>query len=177
MKGMKLNLGCSDRVIDGFTGVDIAAPADIICDLAGPWPWEDSSADEVLAYDIVEHLPDRIRTMNELYRVLKAGARATIETPNAARGCGYYQDPTHRSPWCLSTFKYFEYGAFAHTRLAKSYGITAAFRIVLLEEQKTSGEFGARDLMGAIETAPPGVWIPAQGEVAWKIRAVLEAVK
>ena len=71
---------------------------------------------------------------------------------------GFWQDPTHVSPWCRSTFKYFEHGAFAHTRLSKSYGITAAFRIV---EMKDLGPM-------------PGEGF---GEHVWKIRAVLEAVK
>jgi hypothetical protein len=195
---VRLNLGCSDRKIPGFIGVDIAPPADQIVDLAGPWPWPDSSVDEVMALDVCEHIRDwytpegleawrngagtvevmdgRIHFMNELHRVLKAGARATIETPNASRGCGYYQDPTHVSPWCLSTFKYFEHGAFAHGRLSKAYGITAAFRIVSLEECRTSGEFSPAQQPELAE-APRGVWIPARAETAWKIRAVLEAVK
>jgi hypothetical protein len=184
---MKLNLGCSDRIVDGYIGVDIAPPADQIVDLAGPWPWAENSVDEVLAYDVCEHIGDcdhanddvrcprcalrgglafgqklrhplgRIHFLNELHRVLKPGAQAAIETPNAARGVGFWQDPTHVSPWCLSTFKYFEASAFAHQRLSKSYGITAAFRVVSLTERLTGGE--------------------DHREQAWKITAVLEAVK
>ena len=177
---MKLNLGCSDRVIEGYIGVDIAPPADRIVDLAGPWPWPDSSVDGVLALDVCEHIETRldgwsrvpgvlgwsdktpfrngrIHFMNELHRVLQNGARAIIETPNAARGVGYFQDPTHVSPWCMSTFKYFEHGSFAHTRLAKSYGITAAFRIVNIYEEESPAE--------------------GFGERVWKIHVELEAVK
>jgi hypothetical protein len=210
MVEVRLNLGCSDRHLDGFVNVDIAPPADQIVDLAGPWPWPDSSVEEVMALDVCEHIGDmrgdviisgkgqvemnmqaaldslkaftakrhplgRIHFMNELHRVLKPGARATIETPNASRGCGYYQDPSHVSPWCLSTFKYFEHGAFAHTRLAKSYGITAAFRILSLEECATSGEFSP--MQPATTEMRLGVWRPAWPEVAWKIKAVLETVK
>ena len=163
---MKLNLGCSDRRIEGYVGVDIAPPADQIVDLEYTWPWEDSSVDEVLAYDVCEHVSDesgadvksgRIWFMNELHRVLIPGGKAIIETPNAARGVGYFQDPTHVSPWCMSTFKYFEHGSFAHTRLAKSYGITAAFRIVNIYEEESPAE--------------------GFGERVWKIHVELEAVK
>ena len=166
---MKLNLGCSDRRIEGYVGVDIAPPADQIADLSKKWSWPDSSVDQVLAYDVCEHIrdwfwpehgiviPGRIHFMNELHRVLKPGARAIIETPNAARGVGYFQDPTHVSPWCMSTFKYFEHGSFAHTRLSKSYGITAAFRIVKIYEEESPAE--------------------GFGERVWKIHAELEAVK
>jgi hypothetical protein len=95
--------------------------------------------------------------MNELHRVLRPGARALIETPNASRGVGFWCDPTHVTGWCLSSFKYFESGSFAHTRLSRSYGISAAFKIIELNEYQCSGE----DLR----------------EKVWKIRAVIEAIK
>lgn len=155
--------------------------------LSGLWPWETSSVDEVRALDIAEHVGDerifnyygldsvqtclermkefyakrhqlgRIHFMNELHRVLKPGAVAIIEVPNATRGVGFTCDPTHVTQWCLSSFKYFEAGAFAHQRLSKAYGITAAFKI--------------RDL-GEYE-------VPAEDprEKVWKIHAELEAAK
>ena len=152
---MKLNLGACDRRVDGFISVDIAEPADQVVDLAGPWPWPDSSVEEVLAHDVIEHIADRIHFMNELHRVLQPGARALIVTPNASKGSGYFQDPTHKSPWCLNSFQYFEVGSFAHQRLARSYGIDAAFRIASLSEIR---------------------YMDAHEEV-WKITALLEAVK
>lgn len=168
---MRLNLGCGDRRMDGYLNVDIVPPADVVCDLAERWPWVDSSVELVLAYDVCEHIPatltekwgnpirvdGRIHFMNELWRVLAPGARAIIETPNAARGCGYWQDPTHCSPYCLSTFKYFEHGAFARERLGDAYSIRARFKVLLLTEFETNGE--------------------DKREKAWKIRAELEAMK
>lgn len=152
---MKLNLGACDRRIEGFISVDIAEPADQIADLRQPWPWADSSVDEVRAHDIFEHLPDRIHTMNELHRVLKPGAKATIEVPSAAKGAGFAQDPTHVSAWCMNSFQYFRYKSFAHKRLARSYGITAAFNVLSIKEREYQDEY----------------------EVVYKITAVLEAVK
>jgi predicted SAM-dependent methyltransferase len=152
---LRLNLGACDRRFDGFISVDIAEPADQIADLSQPWPWPDSSVDEVRAHDVFEHLPDRILTMNELHRVLKPGARATIEVPSAVKGAGFAQDPTHKTPYCMNSFQYFQAGSFAHQRLAKSYGITAAFRIVSLTESPYQDAY----------------------EEVWKITAILEAVK
>ena len=152
---MNLNLGCSDRHFPGFLNVDLAAPADVVADLAQPWPWRDSSVDEVRAHDVFEHLPSRVRTMNELHRVMKPGARATIEVPSASKGAGFAQDPTHVSPWCLNSFQYFEAGSVAVRRFARSYGITARFKIVSLSEY---------EYMDAYEPVT-------------KITAVLEAVK
>lgn len=156
---MRLNLGCSDHRPEGpdWINVDRIPPADQIVDLATlPWPWPENSVDEILARDIVEHLNDRIGSMNELHRVLKPGGRLEIITPNAARGAGFYQDPTHRTPWCMNSFQYFQAGSFAHRRLGKAYGIRAAFKILELGETMTG-----RD----------------PHEEVWKIRAVLEAVK
>lgn len=152
---MRLNLGANDRRIEGFVSVDICEPADQIADLSQPWPWDDSSVDEVKAFDVIEHLPDRILTMNELHRVLRPGARAEIVVPSATKGAGFAQDPTHKSQWTLNSFQYFEAGSFAHKRLSRAYGITAAFRVVEL------GESRYRDVH----------------EDVWKIRVVLEAVK
>ena len=152
---MRLNLGACDRAIAGFLSVDIVPPADVIADLSRSWPWPDSSVDEIVAFDVIEHVANRIHFMNELHRVLRPGARATIETPNAARGAGYFQDPTHVAPWCMNSWQYFEAGSFVHKRLARAYGVTAAFRIVELSER------AYQDVR----------------EEVWKITAVLEAVK
>jgi hypothetical protein len=151
----KLNLGCADILLPGFTNVDVGPPADAIVDLSLPWPWETSSVTEVIAHDIIEHIADRIHFMNELHRVMGAGARVEIITPNASRGAGYWQDPTHKSGWCLNSFQYYEAGSFAVNRLAGLYGITARFKIL---------EIG--------ETAYQDAY-----EEVWKIRVVLECIK
>lgn len=152
---MKLNLGACDVRLDGWISVDIAPPADILTDLSQPWPWPDSIVDEVLAQDILEHLPNRIHTINELHRVLKPGARATIIVPSASHGAGWAQDPTHQSAWCMNSFQYYEEGAFARERFAKAYGITARFKVLVLQEASY------QDVR----------------EVVWKVTAVVEAVK
>ena len=184
---IRLNLGAGDRHVNGFMCIDIAPPPCPVCgmgdenrqsrtvDLSRRWPWAYDNVEEVIALDVCEHIPDadkahratlhmpaysgRIHFMNELHRILVPGGRATIETPNAGRGVGFFQDPSHTTPWCLGTFHYFEAGHHARNRMAEklSYGITAAFRIISLNE-----------------TQEPGV---DPREIVWKIKAVLEAVK
>jgi SAM-dependent methyltransferase len=151
---MKLNLGCSDNHREGFVNVDRVPPADQIVDLAKPWPWPESSIVEVLAHDIVEHLPDKIHTMNELWRVLRPGGRVEIVVPDGC-GPGQHQDPTHVSAWVLNSFQYFEEKSFARVRFGVAYGIQARFRIIDLTK---------RDTPDAKEPVP-------------KITAILEAVK
>lgn len=152
---LKLNLGANNDRRDGYLSVDLKPPADIVADLRNPWPWEDSTVDEVVASHIIEHLPDRIHTMNELWRVLKPGGKADIIVPSAAHGAGWAQDPTHCSAWCLNSFLYYQQGAAEYKRFHDSYGIKACFKVIQLAEE---------DYLHHYET----VWI---------VRAVLEAVK
>lgn len=105
---MKLNLGANDRTVPGYLSVDICPPADVVTDLSQPWPWPDSSVDEILAYDVCEHLPSRAQFMYNCWRVLKPGAHVYITTPNAAKGGGFQQDCTHITPYTINTFKYFD---------------------------------------------------------------------
>lgn len=127
---MRLNLGCSDRLLDGYVNVDIApAPGVQVADLRLLWPWPDDSCGEVLAHDIIEHLPDKIWTMNELYRVLSPGGQAHIIVPTTD-GPGAFQDPTHTSFWNRRSFLYYEDGSPYRERFASAYGITARFRVV-----------------------------------------------
>lgn len=155
MRSLKLNLGACDDQRVGFLSVDRVPPADVVCDLAGPWPWRDSEVDEVYAAHIFEHLPDRIHAMNELHRVLKPGGKATVIVPSASHGAGFFQDPTHLTPWCLNSFLYFEDGAAEWKRFHEAYGITARFKIVSLSEDS--------------------YW--HHHETVWVVTAVLEALK
>ena len=131
MPPVKLNLGCSDHRVAGYLGVDICdGPAvDQVADLTKPWPWEPSSVDEILAFDVIEHLPDKIHTMNEAFRVLKPGGKIIICVPTTD-GPGAFQDPTHVSFWHRRSFLYYEDGNIYRERFAKAYGITARFKVL-----------------------------------------------
>jgi SAM-dependent methyltransferase len=98
---MKLDLGCGISKRDGFIGVDIKKfpGVDIVADLTKPWPWEDSSIDEVHCSHTVEHFTwdERVHFFNELYRVLKDKGTALILTPHWSHAC-FYGDPCHKAP-------------------------------------------------------------------------------
>lgn len=126
---MKLNLGCSSAVREGYVNVDIVPPADVIADLNASWPWEDSSIDAILAIDIIEHLVNKIYTMNELWRVLRADAVAEIEVPSTNGECAF-ADPTHVSFWNKRSFFYYDVAHPYHQRYAAAYGIKAKFRVL-----------------------------------------------
>ena len=98
-KPLKLNLGSGQNPLEGYINVDKYGDPDIKCDLeAFPWPFEDSSVDEVTLNHVLEHLgaaPDVfINIMKELYRVCKPGALVHINVPHP-RHDNFIGDPTH----------------------------------------------------------------------------------
>jgi predicted SAM-dependent methyltransferase len=102
MVNMKIDLGCGQNKREGFTGVDSSAEcgADIVHDLSvTPWPFESDSIEEAHSSHFVEHLagPERCAFFNELYRVMKPGAKATIIVPYAYSARAI-QDWTHAWP-------------------------------------------------------------------------------
>jgi len=106
---LKLDLGCGANKKEGFTGVDCIAfdGVDVVADLREPWKWEDNSVDEAHASHTLEHLtwPERVHFFNELWRVLKPGAKTTIVIPHW-NSCRYYGDPTHKEPMSEFAFYY-----------------------------------------------------------------------
>lgn len=125
---MKLNLGCCDQLLPGYVNVDRVPPADELADLTKAWPWETDSVSEICAHDIIEHLPDKIHTMNEAWRVLAPGGLMRIKVPTTD-GPGAFQDPTHVSYWNRNSFWYYTKGDPHHTRFRDPYGIQASFRV------------------------------------------------
>lgn len=111
---MKIDLACGQRKKEGFIGIDNAGDfADIKHDLfTFPWPLEDDSVEEVWCSHFYEHIPGMMRGqwMDELFRVMKVGAKATVICPNAfcVRAS---QDFTHQWPPVVpSSFYYFNKG-------------------------------------------------------------------
>src|SRR5262249_50155955 len=127
---IKLNLGSADALLRGFINVDIVpAPGVLVADLRQPWPWQDSAIDYVRASHVIEHLPDKIFTMHELWRILNPGGRAFIAVPTTD-GPAAWQDPTHVSFWNRRSFLYYEAGSPYRDLGARQYGIKATFRTV-----------------------------------------------
>jgi hypothetical protein len=127
---MKLNLGCCDSLLPDHVNVDCVPGAGVeVVDLRLPWPWPESSVESVRAFDIIEHLPDKIHTMNELWRVLRPGGAVEIAVPTTD-GPGAFQDPTHVSFWNRRSFLYYEAGNPYRDRFAEQYGIRARFRVL-----------------------------------------------
>ena len=105
---IKLNLGCEDKFLSGFTNVDIFPHKGIdkICDLNKyPLPWKTSSVDFILCSHLLEHLDDQIKFLLELHRICKPNAKIDLRVPHFS--CfATYADFTHKKPG----FSYFSLG-------------------------------------------------------------------
>lgn len=99
---IKIDLGCGPHKKEGFIGLDRLKfdNVDIVTNLGvEPLPFENDTVDEVHASHFLEHLTvsERCQLMNELYRVMKSEARATIIVPHYSSSRAY-GDPTHKWP-------------------------------------------------------------------------------
>lgn len=135
---LRIDLGCGANKLSGFIGVDIYSDPniDIVADLTQKFPFEDSEVDEIRAYDIIEHLPDRIHTMNEIWRVCKPGAKVNIRVPSTD-GRGAFQDPTHISFWNINSFQYYCSKFSPYWNLCRTYGFAGDFNILRLEHEES----------------------------------------
>lgn len=98
----KLDIGCGSKKQPGFTGID-QYPMEGVDHVfkigTDAWPIASNSVDEVHSSHFLEHLTagERVHFYNELYRVLKPGAKATIIVPHWCSNRSY-GDPTHQWP-------------------------------------------------------------------------------
>ncbi len=96
---MKLNLGSGLNRLEGYTNVDKYGDPDVRFDLETfPWPWEESSVEEVVLNHVLEHLGESTEVyfgiIKELYRICRPGALIKIAVPHP-RHDHFLDDPTH----------------------------------------------------------------------------------
>jgi len=94
---VKVDIGCGTKKREGFIGMDMIDHPSIgvMHDLrVFPWPFKDDSIDEIHMDQVIEHLPDTVRTMEEIHRILKKTGTAKICYP-WYRAYGAFGDPTH----------------------------------------------------------------------------------
>lgn len=113
----------------GYESVDMHAPAKVIADLNGPWPFEGDSVGVIRASHFLEHLNNPIHAMNEAYRVLAPGGFFFIDVPSTD-GRGAWQDPTHKSYWNSNSFWYYTNKFYAEFIMPEYTGRFQLARIV-----------------------------------------------
>lgn len=102
---LKVNLGGGLEELPGYLNIDLHH-GQIKVDLRNGIPLPDNSVGVIIASHIIEHLPDPIKTMSEIHRVLHHGGWVFIDVPSTD-GRGAFQDPTHCSFWNENSFLYY----------------------------------------------------------------------
>ncbi len=104
-----LHLGCGPKKIPGAVGIDINnnIGADVVHDLNKfPYPFKNNQFDKVIAENIMEHLENIPKVMEELHRICKNKAKLIITTGHFS-GIDSFTDPTHIHFFTSRTFDYF----------------------------------------------------------------------
>ncbi|MFI6449943.1 class I SAM-dependent methyltransferase [Streptosporangium amethystogenes] len=76
------------------------ATADTVTGDALDMPFEDGAFDRVIAAEVLEHIPDDMAAMREIFRVLKPGGQAAITVPSflPERICWALDEAYHTAP-------------------------------------------------------------------------------
>jgi ubiquinone/menaquinone biosynthesis C-methylase UbiE len=104
----KLNLGCGRDIRQGYVNLDsVKMPGvDVVHNLDKyPYPFKDSTFDEVYAAHVLEHLDDLVKALKELRRVTKPNGTITIRVPFFPSMYAA-SDPTHKHFFTYLTWDY-----------------------------------------------------------------------
>ena len=94
-----LDVGCGTNKYEGAIGLDnnSRTAADIIHDLGEfPYPLKDNEFDMAISRHVVEHVPDVIGFVEELYRIVRPGGTIKLVAPHYTNP-DWANDPTHRN--------------------------------------------------------------------------------
>lgn len=121
-----LDLGCGTSKVKNAIGVDIVplSGVDVVVDASSlPYPFADCSFDEIHMLDIIEHLPDTVAVMEEIYRLARPNARVYVRVVNWNHRYAA-MDPTHVRQFTEGSFDFFG------KRVGRSYYTRARFDVV-----------------------------------------------
>ena len=107
-----LDVGCGWNKTPGAVGIDSnpKTHADVIHNLGDvPYPFADNEFDEIVCRHVIEHVPDVMAFVTELYRITKPRGSITIITPHYTNP-DWPSDPTHRNHFNSYSFRCFVKG-------------------------------------------------------------------
>lgn len=104
-----LDVGCGTNKFEGAIGIDKnpRTAADVLHDLGDiPYPFPDNEFDLIVSSHVIEHVPDVMALITELYRISKPGARIRLVTPHYTNP-DWASDPTHKNHFNSYSFNTF----------------------------------------------------------------------
>jgi len=124
---------------------------DYICDIAAI-PVNDASFDVILCSEVLEHLPEPIKVIQEFARILKPGGKVIITAP---LGSGIHQEPYHF---------YGGYTPFWYEKFLTEFG----FESINVEENAGSLRACGQESMRFIQLSRPfSLAMPIWKEILW----------
>ncbi len=172
-----LHLGSGLKPLAGATTVDLNACTNpsVVWDLnKTPWPFPDTSFDQVVALSIIEHLDDFLDVMGEIHRICRPDAQVSILVPHFSSSAAYV-DPTHKLRLSARSCDYF----IAGTGIEKEYEFYVPYRFKM-ERRFVELSPGLRLVPGALWLAShrTAFWenylcyVLRGGGIFWQLRAV-----
>lgn len=106
----KLNVGCGNDIREGYVNLDVAGlpGVDVVANLEQfPWPLHENRFEEIIMINVLEHLPDTIAAMEELWRISSNGCKVIIRVPywNCIHAAS---DPTHKKQFTQFSMNFFD---------------------------------------------------------------------
>jgi ubiquinone/menaquinone biosynthesis C-methylase UbiE len=94
------NVAAMFVAMDKAGEVPLGSSGEIVQGTALDMPFEDDSFDRVIAAEVMEHIPDDMAAMREIFRVLKPGGTAAITVPSflPERICWALDEDYHTAP-------------------------------------------------------------------------------
>lgn len=107
----RLNLGCGNDIRSGyvnfdtyvFPGVDVVAALD---PFYPQLPFADAEFDEIIAYHVLEHVANKPKIIEEVWRIARNNAIIKIKLPDRNHSDAFL-DPTHFSYWEVDTIDFY----------------------------------------------------------------------
>lgn len=137
-----LNVGCGLRPLKNAINLDLfpLPGVDVIRDVQERLPFADAVFDKVIAEDVIEHVRDPIRVVQELGRVLVTGGTLWIRGPDGRYPEIVWADLTHKRAFAPRTFDGFD----PETHDGRLYGYyhgAIKFKRVKVDEKNKGLEF------------------------------------
>ncbi len=105
----KLNLGCGEKILQGYVNIDIVKTRgiDVVHNLDNiPYPFKDEEFDEIYADNVLEHLNNFMYVMDVLHRILKLDGKLIIKVPHFTSHDAWAH-PQHKREFTYDTFDFF----------------------------------------------------------------------